>query len=190
MTVIAWDGRTVAADSLGVVGHGVRSRLASAKIELRDGVVFGTTGRMGPLRDAWIAWWQAGADAANVPAQGGAAEDCGNFLVFKDGRCFVFSHLIPYACEESAPFAYGSGSEFAIGAMRTDIKAGRSPDATNAVEVAIECDVNCGGPVLTIDLPHASGPAALAFELMRERDACAPSGLIPYATRGPSERRD
>jgi len=140
MTVIAWDGRMVAADGLGVA-DGRRSFRASEKIVEKDGVVYATTGRMGPLQDAWIAWYEAGADPANPPPQGGAAEDCGNFIVFKHAKCFIFSHVVPYACEEVAPCAFGSGGDYAMGAMIA------GADAERAVEIAIMCDVNCGGPI-------------------------------------------
>jgi hypothetical protein len=143
MTTIAWDGRIVAADSLGVAGGG-RSFLPSKKIVEEGGVIFAACGRMGPMLDAWAKWWKDGADPTNVPPQGGSTEDCGNFIVFADGRCFIFSHMVPYACEEAAPFAIGSGADYAVGAM----KAGA--DACRAVEIAIECDVNSGGPVEVI----------------------------------------
>lgn len=146
MTVIAWDGRTVAADSQGIVGCGHRSPLRSAKIVLHEGVIFGTTGRMGPMREAWIGWYLAGARPDCVPPMGIGHDDAGNLVVFRDGRCFVFSALVPYACEEAAPFAFGSGADYAIGAMMA------GANAAKAVQIAIACDVNCGGEIDAIEL--------------------------------------
>lgn len=150
MTVIAWDGRSVAADRLGVVSGGGRSFHSHSKLEKRDDKVYATTGMMAPMRDAWIAWHESGCDPASVPPCGALAEDLGNFIVFHEGKCFIFSAMVPYPCEEAAPFAWGSGGDYALGAMLA------GADAKVAAEIAIACDTRCGGPVDVIEMLQPS----------------------------------
>jgi len=143
MTVIAWDGRTVAADSLCRFGC-YRGPMPVEKIVKRNGVVFGITDYSSWF-DAWIGWYFNGQDPKEVP-ECKLTSGTGNFLVFKDGRAYACTYDLPYLQEVGAPDAWGSGCEFAIGAM----KAGKN--AKEAVEIVIECNPDSGGPVQVIDL--------------------------------------
>ena len=142
MTVIAWDGRYVAADSL-CTFEGYRGQKKVNKIVERNGVVYGITGYAAWL-EAWIDWHEKGADPTSTPVC--SLPHDGNFLVFKDGRGFSCVPALPYLQEVGAPDAWGSGAGYAIGAMKS------GADAKRAVEVAIECCPGLGGPVDVLDL--------------------------------------
>ena len=91
-----------------------------------------------------VTWYLNGADADKVPSVKDEGRGC--LIVFTNGRCFTYVTASPHADECFAPDAWGSGYQYAIGAM----KAGA--DARRAVEVAIDCDVETGGRVQTVDL--------------------------------------
>ncbi len=158
MTTIAWDGRTLAADTLGTIS-GFRSQFPTEKIVSRGSMAFGLTG-YGGLINAWIEWYQAGADPANTPKHGFSDNDTGNFIVFRDGVALVFSHLCPYPLKEGAPWGWGSGGEVALGAML------HGATAEQAVAHAMSRDTRSGGAIQTIDL-HA----LMATPIRRKRNA-------------------
>ena len=144
MTVIAWDGKSVAADSLATFG-GYRSPLWAQKITRRDDFVYGITGFFGWF-DAWIEWHRAGADPQRIPAASVPMDRCGNFLIFTRDSAFCCSAQMPYLQRTGAPDAWGDGCEYAIGAMLAGASAQR------AAEVAISSSSSCDGPVCAIDL--------------------------------------
>jgi hypothetical protein len=144
MTTIAFDGRFCAADSKSVSG-GRKVYGMVKKLLAKNGVVYATTGFWG-FQDAWVKWYESGQDPEKTPKHGNSDNDIGCFLVFRDGKCFGFSHVIPYAVEYPAPVAFGSGADYAIGAMRFGATAGE------ACAIACEEDNGSGGPVQVIDL--------------------------------------
>lgn len=144
MTVIAWDGRSVAADTLATAG-GYRDQKPSRKIVRRGDYAYGIVGYPAWF-EAWIKWHERGADPAFIPSSGISADDAGNFLVFKADAAFVCSARMPYLAEVGAPDAWGSGCDFAIGAMHA------GADAREAVAIAIACSPSCGGSIDVIEL--------------------------------------
>jgi hypothetical protein len=144
MTVIAWDGRSLAADTLCTFGD-YRGPMPAKKIIRRGQFAYGITGFSGWF-EAWIKWHESGADPANIPASGVAPGDSGNFLVFDGGKAFICSAKVPYLQEIGAPDAWGCGADFAIGAMHA------GADAKEAVEITIACTPRCGGAVDVIEL--------------------------------------
>lgn len=144
MTVICWDGRYVTADSQGKCG-GRKINMREPKVVERNGVIYATTGFWG-LLPAWIDWHLAGANPKETPVHGHTDNDVGSFVVIMDGRRFVYSMIIPYPIEEFPPVAFGSGQEFAMGAMLA------GADARRAAEIAANVDAGCGGPIQVIDL--------------------------------------
>lgn len=144
MTIIAWDGRSVAADTLATAG-GYRDPMPAKKLARRGECVYAIAG-WSAWFEAWIKWHEDGANPHCVPPSGVAADDSGNFLIFAEGRAFSCSAKMPYLRESGAPDAWGSGCDFAIGAMRN------GADARRAVEIAIECTPSCGGSVDVIEM--------------------------------------
>lgn len=148
MTVIAWDGRSVAADSLVTFGGYISPNRAQKIILLRD-FAYGITGFCGWFH-AWIAWHEAGADPAKTPDASVPPDRSGNFLVFQGQDAFCCSKEMPYLQKAGAPDAWGAGCDFAIGAMRA------GADARRAVEIAVACSSSCGGEIDAIDLSEWS----------------------------------
>lgn len=144
MTIIAWDGKSVAADTMSVSGH-YRCPDRVHKIVRNGEFVYGMTG-WSAWFDAWIKWHRDGADPAKIPASGIAPGDSGAFLVFGGGKAMICSALVPYLQETGAPDAWGSACDFAIGAMVY------GASAKQAVEVAIVCSTSAGGSVDVIEL--------------------------------------
>lgn len=145
MTTIAFDGKTLAADSLAVY-NGVVSNRNAKKIRRVDGNLFALTGTPA-LFDAFVEWYIGGAKPADVPKCQDNDDNYTRLIVIKsDGRCFQYMPAIPYADELCAPFAWGSGSQIALGAMMAGC------DAVGAIKVAIEVDVCTGGDVVSESL--------------------------------------
>lgn len=150
MTTIAYDGRYVAADSQVCFGA-CRGAKSVQKIKVRGSVAYACTGH-GALFDPMIVWFEMGAKPEDKPKVSDDKNAC--LLVFSDGKCRAYKSDLPYPEELFGPDAWGSGAEYAIGAMR----AGAS--AEHAVRIAIECDVYSGGPTQVIDLYDLQARAA------------------------------
>lgn len=146
MTVVAWDGRYVAADSLEVSGSS-RCTKPVQKIEVREGTVYAVSGAAGlhkPLID-WI--HNHAADPEKKPVVHEQHQDT-TVIVWRDGRCFAYDLKMPYPVEYFAPEAWGcsSAAHHVIGAMDSGV------NARTAVERVIIRNAAVGGPVQVIDL--------------------------------------
>lgn len=145
MTVIAWDGKTLAADKRACRpgAHFTVTKLFRSG----DRIVgfAGDAGRLGQFK----AWFDAGADPEKYPKnEGGQASYF--FAVRSDGRIEKYEETGYPIIVEDKFFATGSGGDYATAAMHLGL------DARQAVEVAIACDETCGGGVdtLTLDTPQ------------------------------------
>lgn len=143
MTVIAWDGRLIAADSQVTYGTSRGSKPVE-KIRRVGDVIYACTGSAS-LFEPMMAWHQAGASPTDKPvaAEGDAAT---RLIVWKEGRCLSYKLETPYPEEHFAPEGWGIASDHVMGAMDAGI------DAKTAVENAIKREVYLGGPVLCVDL--------------------------------------
>lgn len=144
MTTIAWDGRYVAADSLMISGS-YKHPMPYQKLRLGNGVVYGLTG-FAAWFDAWIKWYEAGADPAATPACNLSGDNAGSFIVFAKDNVKFYTREMPYPLKLEAPDAWGSGAEYAIGAMMAGAKA------DEAIRIAIKVDHGTGGEAQVIDL--------------------------------------
>ena len=149
MTTIAYDGKTLAADSLATV-NGLSQR-GFQKIR-KEGQEFFALGGDSATFQAWIEWWYKGANPKGIPVGPGPSI---LLIVTAEGVHQVHSET-PYADKEGIPLpdgrevhACGSGGEIALGAMM----AGAT--AKEAVEIACMIDVYSGGEVQVIELPWA-----------------------------------
>lgn len=144
MTVIAFDGRFVAADRRMCFGSEISRRLVT-KIHIKDGFVFAGTGYIhGGLLAKMIAQFTADVEEMHtLPWR----KEPGNFInCGMDGIASVWSEGDQWGHPEQAPCAWGQGSDYATGAMH----AGKN--AMEAVEIACRLDSSCGGGVEFIDL--------------------------------------
>lgn len=144
MTTIAWDGKTLAADSM-VTGNGMRiGRITKAYRVGR--LLVGLAGTVG-LAQAFLHWLAEGAkgDPPSMKAEDGDAEV---MVVLPDGRIATFDK---YGRDQmaSTQYAIGSGGRFALGAMAA------GADARRAVEIASELDCFSGGPITTLVMAEA-----------------------------------
>lgn len=144
MTVIAYDGHYVAADRLIVNDGGLMG--TCQKLTVWEGVVLATCGAA-DHGEALMIWWKDGKNPAAYPFRHGGET--------KDAYMYVFEYEMPVLCFQTWPspilfpmaeFAAGSGNDIA----RTALHLGR--DAREAVKIACDLNVYCGGGVDYVDL--------------------------------------
>lgn len=141
MTVICWDGKTLAADRMVIDGC---AKLPGTKIHRINGELFGASGcwSTGMARFDWV---RAGMDPATYPVVG---DDQFSRLL----RITAAGEIMLYTVNgfpmryESRFYAIGSGSEFAMAAMYL------GHTAAQAVHVACELSNECGMGVDTLEL--------------------------------------
>jgi hypothetical protein len=143
VTLLAWDGISVATDSLITFG-GCKHLQTIEKLRVREGIVFGFTG-VGPLFDPMIKWYLDGHKPEDVP-RGRDADDDSTLFVFKGGKAHFYKTELPYANEQFAPMAWGVGDERVQTALDCGI------DLVTAMQKAIAREVWLGGPVQIINL--------------------------------------
>ena len=136
MTVIAWDGKTLAADKRSDSGGHIN---VTTKISRFGELLVGLTGNLSracEMRD----WFCAGADPKTYPAPLRDDKDYAAILVIYPGRLIrKYESGGPFPCEfEGDQFAMGSGRDYA----RAALHLGKS--AAEAVQVACEFDPGCG----------------------------------------------
>jgi len=144
MTVIAWDGKTLAADkqsSDNWVKYGT-----TTKIRRIRGHLVGCAGDTA-LNKALMFWFDAGAAPADIPAQQLDPEKCSTMItITPDGRALVYqagAHPIEF---ESRYYALGSGKDAAAAVMEL------GHDSIKAVEIASRICVGCGNGMDTLQL--------------------------------------
>lgn len=143
MTVIAYDGRRLAADKQNTV-HGFSDRVT--KIFRVPGGMVGFAGHAVHIARL-VEWFKAGRPADAWPAP--TSEDkCGDALFIDgDGRIFLYSGESPIPMVSESPFAaMGSGRDYALAALYL----GHS--ASDAVRVASALDIHCGQGVDVLEL--------------------------------------
>lgn len=145
MTVIAWDGKTLAADKQSTFCG--LPRTTTKVHRAKDGSLIGATGTTAVCAALRI-WYDAGAVKADFPDKDKEA----TLLVAKpDGTLLLWdSNPTPIVIEDKF-HAIGSGRDFAIAALHL----GHS--AREAVEVACKYDVYCGRGI--DELQHHVSPA-------------------------------
>jgi hypothetical protein len=140
MTVIAWDGKTLAADKQ-TTDAGLR-RTTTKLRRAKSGELLASTGASGMCREL-MDWWEAGAQKSDFPDK----EDKCHLVVVRQDRTVVFYSGSPAPIHTEERFtAFGSGRDYAIAAMHL----GRS--AREAVELACLYESSCGSGIDTLEL--------------------------------------
>lgn len=144
MTTIITDGKTIAADSLSLMGSEPVAYLNRRKLLVRNRKVYAMSGVAG-MREALAAWIDAGADPKEAPP---TQTDNGGWglIVASPGEVIYVTNTCLYPGLMKPPFSIGSGQAYALGALA----AGASPRA--AIAIAAQFDVNSGGEIQVIDL--------------------------------------
>lgn len=144
MTTIAYTAGVMAADTRAYAGF---NAVLGSKTKIRrlpDGTLLGCSTNQVGFGEAVLDWFERGHDLANAPKAAGELK-FSLLAVLASGDAFYASdsfHLSGPIHGEY--FAVGSGEAVAQGAMRA------GADAKRAVEIACECDVWSGLPVVTI----------------------------------------
>lgn len=140
VTTIAWDGKTLAADSR-ITSGGLPSYVTKAW-RLPDGRLLGCAGSMASAH-AVYRWLAEGGDKPSAPKDFTAMRitnriDGPHIEIADEGMDFYRIH--------AAKWAIGSGRDFAIAVMAL----GRS--AREAVEIAAQFDIYTGLPLIELPL--------------------------------------
>ncbi len=140
MTIIAWDGTTLAADKASTV---VGLRLTVTKIFKVYGRLLAFTGDSDDAMQL-LAWFKAGADSATYPKALEKDETAG--YVFDGKSVLKYTKSAYPELLEDKFVAAGSGRDYALAAMHLGF------DAKRAVEVACHFDTGCGNGIDTLTL--------------------------------------
>lgn len=142
MTVVAWDGRTLAADKMCCsAGYGYT---VTKVHRLRDGSLAAFCGD-GDGAMALLAWLEAARNPATYP-EAQKDNDTSAIVVTHDGKVWSYGKT-PFPQQiECRFYAMGHGRDFALAAMHL------GHDARKAVEVACELDAFCGNGIDTLTL--------------------------------------
>lgn len=146
MTIIVWDGTTLAADRM-ANRHGHASAVDKL-FRLNNGELLAISGDL-PHGLELKRWYELGADPATFPRKD--KDNAFIYVVRKDG--FVYSYeTSPEAIKfYDRQFAAGCGRDYAYGAMAM------GADAIQAASIACSHEVNCGMGIMSLDL-HPKPP--------------------------------
>lgn len=142
MTVIAYDGKTLAADRR--VSYG-STTMSATKIERFSGELLAFSGD-GSMGRELFAWYAAGADAASWPASNRSPDSGACLMVVRADGTFWRYETGPHPIQFDAPCAFGCGMEAAMVAFACGL------DAARAVEMASRFNSGCGNGVDTLTL--------------------------------------
>ncbi|QNM98114.1 hypothetical protein [Chitinimonas koreensis] len=142
MTTIAWDGKTVAADTQ-ANNTGLRS-YTKKLYRLADGRIYGFTGEIQDGVSVYE-WLNAGGRDARPHVSSSFAA----LLVCPDGRAYTMEDKLVLLAVYETFRAIGSGRNFAMGALVV------GADAVQAVKAAIRLDVYSGGDIDALEVEGA-----------------------------------
>lgn len=144
MTVIAWDGKTLAADRQ-MTWSDMRSTVCKLR-KLPTGEILGVT--WDACRSvAVLKWFEDGADPEKWPKVQ-TEEDYARLIVARPGGKLAYFDYLPIEQPILDPFmAFGAGRDFAMGAMAM------GADAQKAVEIACRFSVGCGLGIDAFEVP-------------------------------------
>lgn len=136
MTTIAWDGTTLAGDTLGIIGGSLK--VYSVKVfALEGGRVYGGAGAYQDVlavRD-WL---------AKQTAEKPSVQDFAGLVIDDLGKCWRLEEALIYLPITEPFHACGSGRDFALAAMAM------GQDAATAVRFAAQFDVWTNDDVITL----------------------------------------
>lgn len=140
MTVIAWDGKRMAADRQ---GEFYCTKAFRTKVRRIGDSLVGCSGEA-RSSEAVCKWIEDGADPDKFPKI--AEADKASVLVAKHGSLLLYENSPHPLLLENKFFAMGSGGDAAMATMFL------GHDARRAVEVACEVCTGCGGGIDTLEL--------------------------------------
>ena len=148
MTVIAWDGKQLAADRRISFGNLSGSRIKIFKLSDNkyNDILVGACGSSSDSQD-FLHWISAGQKIEDWPTHLKEKDNTFSAMVIEKDKRISLYEASPYPSILEQPFwAIGSGRDFAIAAMH----CGKS--AYEAVEIAVIYDVYCGNGIDCLEL--------------------------------------
>jgi ATP-dependent protease HslVU (ClpYQ) peptidase subunit len=150
-TTVAWDGTTLASDSQMTAGH--RKLMGGAKFIRSDKrhatiALAGDVDMIKKLKDYFMSNEKPLAEM-KIPANSTPDPRFQMLFIPDQGEVLFYDDDLDNPVPMPAPFAFGSGGDFALAAM---IMGSSAPDA---IEVAKELDVYTGGRTHSITAPQA-----------------------------------
>lgn len=136
MTVIAWDGTSLAWDSRGTSGD--RKHTVKKARALEDGRVIVVAGLLSNLLQA-----RRLLDGNGYPELPQSLVDASNIIVYDNGVVYAYD-ITKEARKVQAPEAWGSGESYALGAMACGASAAQS------CKIACKYSATCGGKINSI----------------------------------------
>lgn len=145
MTIVVFDGKKMASDSLMIDGSR-KSKKPFCKMYETEKYLIGAAGAIGQVQR--IIRWIMGAEEElpHIPDN----EEIMYEVMLVDRKTkdvFVFEGRTFDMIPSDKITAIGSGSPYAYGALSL---MGRKPCAVKAVKAAIDCDMYCGGDIKTL----------------------------------------
>lgn len=135
MSVVAWDGKSIAADKQATVS-GLRFKVTKIW-RIKSGEIIAGTGDWDSF--AMVAkWYEEGADPGKWPACQSHKDDWARLTVVGPDGVKVYERQPVFIRVEDPFMAWGSGRDYAMGAMA------RGANAKEAVEIAMRFDNGCG----------------------------------------------
>ena len=147
MSVVAWDGKTIAADRRAVCAGAHFTTTKIRRIHRPDRIpeVLAWTGDQ-DSGEMMAQWYESGANPAAFP-ECQKDKDAWARLIVADANGCKFYERQPVAVRVEDKFcAWGSGRDFALAALHLGF------GAVTAVQVAIEISTDCGNGVDSYDL--------------------------------------
>jgi len=136
MTILAWDGRILAADKMALCGDTQKKVTKIFKLS-PGGQVVGFTGDL-DLGLMLLKWYEAGACPKTFPKERDEKEAWGTLVVVGRDGCFFYERYGVAIPVENTFMAWGCGREVALGAMEM------GATAMEAVFVASKWVNGCG----------------------------------------------
>lgn len=132
MTILVWDGKTLAADRLECWGNR-KTECPKIYKYAKTGTLITGSGSIAATA-ALRHWFLTGADPTAYPACQKSKEDWGRLVIINpDCRVYVYeSEPVPYEVL-TPPAVFGSGSDFAFGALAMGADARRAVEAVNSI---------------------------------------------------------
>ncbi len=145
MTIIAWDGKRLAADKRAT--HIGNPSTTTKIFRLRDGSIGGMSGDADTGR-ALIQWYNEGSDPTKFPVNRDSNGCChAVLLIITPDKTIHQLQRTPFLITFEDKFAaLGSGRDYALAAMYLGC------NAIEAVNVATALDVDCGNGVDVLEL--------------------------------------
>jgi len=131
VSVVAWDGRTLAADRQST-NHGNRSEVQKLWRAANPLTALAVTGGIAEGL-AMVEWYKAGADPASYPAFQNDSGRWTRLIVVTETELLEYEQpSTPIRWRRQDKRAWGSGRDYAIGAMAAGASAREAVEITNA----------------------------------------------------------